>query len=229
MGRYGRRGSFWRENPGLPREPIREWQIWNEPHLTYYWRNSKPRPWARTYTALLKASDQVLHGADPGAKVVLGGLAYYSWLELRSLYAAGARRWFDVAAIHPYTMEVGNVAKIVRYTRELMNRHGDRAKRIYVTETSWPSARGSGAPDFGFNVSRAAQATKLTADLRLLARRRRSLGLARVYWFKWLSPDTGTANPFDYAGLRTLGDGTPRSKPALRAFARVVLTLEGRR
>src|SRR3954449_4697450 len=31
--RYGPGGSFWSENPALPRRPIRTWQIWNEPNF----------------------------------------------------------------------------------------------------------------------------------------------------------------------------------------------------
>src|SRR4051794_23364993 len=37
VARYGPSGSFWAENPGLRRAPVREWQIWNEPHLLTYW------------------------------------------------------------------------------------------------------------------------------------------------------------------------------------------------
>ena len=29
--RYGPKGSFWTANPSLPKRPIRDWQIWNEP------------------------------------------------------------------------------------------------------------------------------------------------------------------------------------------------------
>src|SRR4051794_9283552 len=31
--RYGPNGSFWTENPQLPKIPIRNWQFWNEPEL----------------------------------------------------------------------------------------------------------------------------------------------------------------------------------------------------
>ncbi len=35
--RYGPEGTFWTEHPELPKHPLREWQIWNEPHLPAYW------------------------------------------------------------------------------------------------------------------------------------------------------------------------------------------------
>ena len=30
IGRYGPNGDFWKQNPTLPKVPIREWQIYNE-------------------------------------------------------------------------------------------------------------------------------------------------------------------------------------------------------
>ena len=47
VGRYGPNGSLWAEQPGLPRVPIRDWQIWNEPNLTRYWTS---QPFAQAPT-----------------------------------------------------------------------------------------------------------------------------------------------------------------------------------
>ena len=45
--RYGPHGSFWEERRDLPRRPLREWQIWNEPHLEAYWHvPATPSAWA---------------------------------------------------------------------------------------------------------------------------------------------------------------------------------------
>jgi hypothetical protein len=35
--RYGPEGTFWVERPDVPRRPLRDWQIWNEPHFDFYW------------------------------------------------------------------------------------------------------------------------------------------------------------------------------------------------
>ena len=43
VGRYGPSGSLWAEQPALPRMPIRDWQIWNEPNLTRYWSDAAVR------------------------------------------------------------------------------------------------------------------------------------------------------------------------------------------
>ena len=70
VGRYGPNGSFWAEHPSVPKEPIRFWQIYNEPNFKYFIRNPNPTE----YGKLVAQSSTVLKAADPGAKVVLAGL-----------------------------------------------------------------------------------------------------------------------------------------------------------
>jgi hypothetical protein len=64
--RYGPNGTYWADNPTLPKRPIREWQIWNEPNFTFYWPT---RPFAPSYVALVKAAHTAIKQADPGAQV----------------------------------------------------------------------------------------------------------------------------------------------------------------
>jgi hypothetical protein len=68
--RYGSAGSFWAENPLLPARPIRIWQIWNEPNFKYF--AARPNP--AQYGKLVVQSYADLRSADPGARIVLGGL-----------------------------------------------------------------------------------------------------------------------------------------------------------
>ena len=78
--RYGPHGTFWSGRSGA-RVPIRSWRIWNEPNLGYSW----PQPFARGYVSL-SSDHAAIKRADPGAKVVLGGLtnfAWKSWVESR--------------------------------------------------------------------------------------------------------------------------------------------------
>ena len=39
--RYGANGSFWSENPSIPRTPVTDWQLWNEVNSPSFWY-SKP-------------------------------------------------------------------------------------------------------------------------------------------------------------------------------------------
>ena len=82
VGRYGPHGSFWAAHPQIPRMPIRMWQIWNEPNISYYW----PQPFARTYVAMLRLAHQAIKRADPGAKVVLGALTNFAWRSIGQIY-----------------------------------------------------------------------------------------------------------------------------------------------
>src|SRR6185295_11550826 len=106
--RYGPSGTFWKQNPTLPKLPIRDWQIWNEPDATKYWSD---QPFVADYTALLKAARVALRGVDPGARTVLAGFPSRSWVSLARLYKAGARTAFDVAAVHPFSLPVANITR----------------------------------------------------------------------------------------------------------------------
>ena len=64
VARYGPQGTFWAARPDLPRNPQRQWQVWNEPNIDTYWES--PRPFAKRYVKLLKASYRALKAADPG-------------------------------------------------------------------------------------------------------------------------------------------------------------------
>ena len=106
--RYGPRGTFWAANPQLPRRPLRDWQVWNEPAGTRDWSE---QPGLEAYAALLARAHAAIKQADPGARVVLAGLVGRSWRQLDELYRRGAGRHFDVAAIHPFSRYVDNVLR----------------------------------------------------------------------------------------------------------------------
>lgn len=221
---YGPSGSFWAEHPEVPKAPVRDWQIWNEPNITRYWSQ---QPFAAGYVKLLRAARSAIKRADPGARIVLCGLANFSWRALRSIYQAGARRSFDVAAVHPFTGKVRNAEKIVKLNRAVMRHYGDARKPMMLTEVTWSSAKGKKVNTFGWETTEAGQAKRVTQALELFAQDRKALGIERVYWYTWLTPDFGSPNSFDWSGLRKLVDGTPTNKPALEAYRKVALALEG--
>jgi hypothetical protein len=221
--RYGRGGSFWREHPDLPARPLRAWQIWNEPHLPWQWDMGRGA-WQRGYAALLKRAHRTVEAHDRGAKVVLAGLTNVSWRELARLYSAGARPYFDVATVHVYTASVENAFTIVRLFRTVMRRHRDARTPVWMTEVSWPAARGKVDPGPGFRsvvTTDAGMATRLRGLYRRALKARRSLRLQRVYWYSWGTSYAGREDSFDYAGLGSYRDDVFTPKPALRAFSGV--------
>jgi len=224
--RYGPNGDFARERPGELTLPVRSWQVWNEPNALYYWSE---QPFAAGYVRLLKAAATAIRKADPGAQVVLAGLVNQSWRHIAKIYKAGGRRFFDVAAIHPFTREPRNVVRILRLVRDAMAAGGDRKKHMMITELTYASAEGKRVNrSFGIEVTEKEQAERLREVFLLLAARRRELLLDRVFWLSWLRQDKSRDDVFDYSGLRSIGpDGAIRDKPALGAYRTVARRLEG--
>lgn len=222
--RYGPSGSFWQENPALPKLPIRHWQIWNEPSFQQFWSDA---PWAPDYVKLLKRAHKAIKAADPHAKVVLAGLPNRSWTALAKIYDAGGHGQFDVAAFHPFTDKVSGVKTILQHDRRVMAAHGDRRKPLMVTELSWTAAKGKTHVTYGNEQTESGQAQRLAAAYKMLAKKRRRLRIERVYWYTWASYDRDRFYPFDWAGLIKVTKKTFTEKPAFKAFRRTALRLEG--
>jgi hypothetical protein len=222
--RYGPRGSFWGQNPTLPRRPIRMWEIWNEPDIVGFWPT---QPFARSYVALLAAAHSAVKRADPGARVMLAGVPNFSWQILNSIYRVrGSRRVFDVVDVHPYTKRPSGVIKILQLVRASMKRGGDAKKPIIAGETGWPSSLNQTAHRFDFETTPAGQARNLRALLPLLAANRRSLGLVGFYWYTWMGDEYQGAYPFNFSGLLSSHNGQVTSKPALGTFGQMARAIE---
>jgi hypothetical protein len=217
VARYGPKGDFWTEHPELRARPIRQWQIWNEPDITKYWNPSGA--WAPAYVKLLKPAYAAVKAADRGAKVVVAGVTNRSWLDLDAIYKAGGRRYFDVAAVHPFSAKVANVLKIVGLTRGVMKKRGDAKKPLALTEISWSSAgKKATSISYGWETTEQGQAARVKEVVAGLAKLRTKDRLTGFYWYTWLSPAIGSKFSFDYGGLRRVSGDTTVSKPALAAF-----------
>ena len=233
IARYGTNGSFWRENPAVPRKTIRYWQVWNEPHFEGFWdapaksRYSFPGGYAR----LLSASNKTIHRADRNGRTVTAGLFGAAWTRLAELYrSGGVRKSFDVAAVHVYSDRAANVLETVKRTNATMRRYKDTGNRVWVTETAFPASKGQAKPIRGQKQDTPrSMAKKLYDTYVLLARNRKKQRIDRVYWYTWASSYKQTQpSNFDYAGLqKRTGAMTYTPQPALDAFRRVSQRLQG--
>jgi hypothetical protein len=224
IGRYGPRGSFWRANPGIPKMPIRSWQIWNEPDLAYYWK----QPFASSYVSMLKVAHAAIKKADPGAKVILGALTNTAWISLGQIYKVkGAKSLFDVVSVNGFTKIPANVMLFMVFVRRAMSRFGDGAKPLIATELSWPSAKGKTNANLDFITTQAGQARNISALLPLIGQQRLALHLLGFYWYTWMGQEDPNTGPFNYSGLLGFHNDKVTVKPALAAFKSGVLALEG--
>lgn len=223
--RYGPEGAFWRERPDVPRRPLRDWQIWNEPNQpVFYWSD---QPFARDYVALLRAARAQIKAADPRARVVLAGLVGESWTGLQRVYDAGGRGLFEVAAVHPFTLRPRNVVRILELFRATLDRNGARKVPMLATEVSWPSAKGKVTRTYGYEVSERDQARNLAALLPRMVAARRTLRLEGAYWYTWLSYDRRGNDPFSFSGLRRWTGSAAQDKPAYSTWRKLTRRYEG--
>jgi hypothetical protein len=121
------------------------WQIWNEPNNPIFWPSG---PDASQYTRLLKAAYGKIKKANPRAQVVLGGISLNDLDYVDELYAAGARKYFDILAVHLYNPAQAPERYLSNELEKLhatMARNGDATKSIWLTEIGWYTGTGPDA------------------------------------------------------------------------------------
>jgi hypothetical protein len=144
---YGRM-AYWAADHFKGR--VAAWEVWNEPNRADSWAGT-----AADYVRLLKAAYPRFKAGDPAATVVLGGSSYNDADWLSKLYDAGARRFFDVVATHPYQGQAdlppeapddGTMWRLshVAVIKAVMDARGDGCKEIWFTEFGWSSHPNAG-------------------------------------------------------------------------------------
>lgn len=135
---------------------IDAWEIWNEPNLRLFFR---PQPDVAYYTQLLRASYQAIHAVSQSVPVIAGSLApavdepdgsdISPPTFVAQMYAAGAKDSLDAVSIHPYgypalpsdaRTAAYNSFFQIPYVHATMQRYGDGAKLVWLTEFGAPTA-----------------------------------------------------------------------------------------
>jgi hypothetical protein len=213
--RYGANGSFWSENPSIPKLPVTDWQLWNEVNSPSFWYR---KPSVKQYVGLLRVFHDGIKAGDPSAHVVLAGLFRTPQIKnginldryLTGIYRRKVKRLFDAVAVHPYATTPRDALNAIKETRKIMNRFKDRRTPIWITEMGWATG---GNPPTALTVSPQRQATYLRQAYGLMASNRGRLGIAGAIWYSWR--DVPGPIWFFHTGLFT-SDLDP--KPAWNAF-----------
>jgi hypothetical protein len=240
--RYGPRGTFWAAS-GTPKLPIRAWQFWNEPGADFFWAT---QPWPSSYVRMIKPAYRAIHAADRGAKVLLGGLVGVGegtpWSQLRALYRAGAKGYFDIVPAHFYSaassaqQATEQTIELIRRVRTEMRRARDRRRQIWFTEMTWTAAQGRipRSELLGFETTSRGQAARLERVFTRLARDRTKLNVGQVLWYEWATLYQPTLPPgvfgevsFQYAGLNRRNGALMTPMPVLGTYTRVAARFEG--
>lgn len=149
-------GDGVQDAPGSP--VVHAWEIWNEPNNAIFWR---PTPNAAAYAQLLSAAYTAAKQSNPQAVVISGGMSPSAGATapiqfLKDMYANGAKGKFDAVGMHPYsypapasTAESWNTWQQMFKTfpeagqpdsiRSVMEKNGDSAKQIWLTEVGAPT------------------------------------------------------------------------------------------
>ena len=218
--RYGPTGTFWAENPSLPKNPINVYQILNEPNSESFFA---PKPNAKQYAKLLSAAADAIRSRDSSAEVVLGGLpelagsrkAIVGSKYLAQLYKVkGVKDDFDAIAPHPYGGTLGKVSSQVEEYRKVMKKAGDKNADMYVTEVGAGSATGGSS----LNRGKKGQAELLTEVYKYFIKKRNSFNVQEVDWFSW---QDSTVSICDWCKTSGLITKTGKTKPSFKAFTKL--------
>jgi hypothetical protein len=124
-----------------PGAGVRAWEIWNEPDLEMFWDNSEA-----DYARLLKAGYLAAKHADPEARVIVGGLAYFEedgFFELvlrqfdRDPLARAHGYFHDIVAVHNYLYSWSSWWYVYRTEQTLASR--GLQKEIWLNESGVPA------------------------------------------------------------------------------------------
>ena len=128
---------------------ITYWELGNEVNETGFWNVDRAASPAR-YTAFLKKGYTGTKLGNPNAKVITAGLAGADFGYLKEMYAAGAKGYFDVVGVHPYTNGRSPYAEDAEHPgwvfggmtnmKSVMDSYGDSEKTMWATELGWQTS-----------------------------------------------------------------------------------------
>ncbi len=216
VNRYGEGGGFWREEEEVPYVPMRRFEIWNEQNIVSFASDPEPKRFAQ----VIRIAGRVIHRAQPGAKVIVGGLFgrplqippnVASGDFLARMYGAGrVKAFFDGVALHPYVADAQAMTAQLRNLRRIMRSHGDAETPLYITELGWGSANGPTRWQRGLF----GQANQLSKALSIISANRVRWRIRGAWWFTWTDEGGGCV----FCGSAGLLTAKREAKPAWYRF-----------
>ncbi len=208
--RYGPGGEFWRAHPQLTYEPVRTFEIWNEPDGGFW----LPAPNPAAYAQLYLRARQAIHAVQPSAQVIVGGLSHpTSTLPAMLAAVPRLRGLIDGVGIHPYASTPGGVFAKVAAARATMTSLGLGSVPLYVTEFGWSTHGGGddgGVPD-QLRLRYIGQVIDTLAHS--------NCGVAATVLYTWVTPEQDPAQKEQWFGIAPPSGG---SGAGVQTFANAV-------
>jgi hypothetical protein len=225
--RYGPAGSFWEENPELPKRPPVAYQVWNEQNSEVAYQ---PRADPVEYARMFRQAAKRIRSLAPEAQILPGGMfgtpqldrSYYAWDFLDVfLRQPGVRPHLDAVAAHPYAPRMRGLRYQLRKFRQALRRAKLRRLPLQITEIGWSSEKRGGVL---FNQGIKGQAKMTNKAMRefVKPKRRKRWRIERVLWFTWRDVTENEAHRSGCGFCQKMGlVGTDlQPKPAYRKWVR---------
>jgi hypothetical protein len=217
--RYGTGGTFWSAHPELQPQPVREWEIWNEPNVIYYWdpQTNAPERYADLYLATRTAIKEI----NSKAIVMAGGLALVNppiasdevkFIKRMFAHRPEVKDDVDVWGLHPYQETIYWTFRRLARWRQALDLLAGKREPIAINELGYTTTK----------ISDAERGQELTALTQQLPRS--DCDVYDFFPYEWTSREQDTTNPEDWFGIWN-GDGTP--KPSGQEFVNAVLQMRG--
>jgi hypothetical protein len=233
--RYGRGGSFWAANAGVPYHPVERVELWNEPN---WYPFACPGPDPERYAQMVAAGADAAHAVDPRVVVSIGGLVTLKadrfgkdqtgtvrqtgtelgeFLDRMTKTVPGLPDKVDAVAIHLYDLDPDGDISLIGWLRSKMAAAGLGQAAILVTEYGWQTHAQPAAVPEGLRAELetrfANQAPRLNCDV---------IGIAP---HAWVTAEQDPDNPENWWGIADPADGTPY--PTGEAYSEQVHLFEG--
>jgi hypothetical protein len=208
--RYGPGGDFWKANPQLDPQPVRTYEVWNEPNVKIFW---PPQADPEAYAALFDVAQAALRRVQPGARVVTAGLAPFQDYVARMVKARPSiARTASAIGLHPYAPTPAGVLAKVRTARRQLRAAGLGKVPLALTELGWVLAPGDD-PLFVREPTRARYVTETARDLAASG-----CGVEDLALYSWISSEGTTPDRNRWYGIARR-PGRPTA--STRAWARL--------
>jgi len=202
---------------------IKTWELWNEPDIHEFWSGN-----AADLARLTKIGAEAVRKSDPGAKVVLAGLAGHTDFTLKLFRDYGISPYVDVVNCHSYfeTWNGDPLEAVVPYVNtiaDIIARYGN-GQSLWMAEVGYSTLRLEGGvisdsyhATYAYEHTPAFQAVAMWRTLTLLL----STGkMAAVAWYRIndLQPGENVIGDHNnwYLGVDFLQH---KAKPAEKALA----------